>query len=300
VVEISFPAYGTTWPSLTAWQASFSGYTFGQGTALELREIQGIDMPTVRTGDAGRPRDHGMFRGLDVMGERELILDGDLHNKSGSFEEAEAALAAATVPGGSEDTPLFQALPGWGTLAAMARVRKRQMPRDITVSLGNLGKVALMFAADDPRWYAQTQQTTVSPPTKSAGFSFPMSFPLSFGGGSSAGVASVTNAGNIETRPLLIIEGPCENPSITNATAEGSPNLRFNMVVAAGGRLVLDTDFHTATYYTAGTTLGSTRLGTLAYGSRWFTLAPGTSTLQFLSATSEGRLSIQWASAYVL
>jgi hypothetical protein len=234
------------------------------------------------------------------MGERELIFDGDLHNNAGTLWEAEAALDAATIPGGSEDTPLFQRLPGWGTLAVMARIRKRQMPRDITVSLGNLGKVALMFAADDPRWYAQTQQTTVSPPTKSAGFSFPLSFPLSFGGGSSAGVATVTNAGNIETRPLLIIEGPCENPSITNVTAEGSPNLTFNMVIASGAKLVLDTDFHTATFYTAGGTLGSTRAGTKAYGSQWFTLAPGTSTLQFLSASSEGRLSIQWASAYVL
>jgi hypothetical protein len=63
---------------------------------------------------------------------------------------------------------------------------------------------------------------------------------------------------------------------------------------------VIDTDLHTATYYGPGSSLGSTRLGTLMYGSQWFTLAPGTSQLQFLAATSEGQLSVQWASAFIL
>jgi len=285
---------------LSAYQWSFNGYVGGPGTDLEVRELTGIDMPAVRSGDSGRPRDHGMFRGLDVMGGREPSLTGDLHPLSGTLEEAEGELDAATVPGGSEDTPLFLNLEGWGTLACMARVRKRQMPRDIQLALGNLGKVALLWAADDPRWYAQTQQASVAPLNPTSGFSFPLSFPLSFGGGSVAGSLSITNTGNIETRPLLIVEGPCENPSITNVTAKGSPNLTFNLTVGAGAKLVIDTDMHTATYYTAGTTLGATRLGTLAYGSQWWTLAPGVSTIQFLAATAEGDLSCQWASAYLL
>lgn len=297
---MSFVPWGTTWPTLSEWQGSFGGYVWGPGTDLEIKEWQGLDMPAVRSGDSGRPRDHGMFRGLDVMGGREPSLTGDLHPLSGTLVEAEAELAAATVPGGSEDTPLFLNLPGWGTLACMARVRKRQMPRDIQLALGNLGKVAMLWAADDPRWYAQTQQSSVVPLNPTGGFSFPMSFPLSFGGGSVTGSLAVTNAGNIETRPLLIVEGPCEKPSITNVTATGSPNLTFNLTVGAGARLVIDTDMHTATYYTAGTTTGSTRLGSLAYGSQWFTLSPGASTLQFLTSNGEGLLSVQWASAMVL
>jgi len=293
---LSFVPYGVSWPSLSAYQWSFNGYVGGPGTDLEVRELTGIDMPAVRSGDSGRPRDHGMFRGLDVMGGREPSLTGDLHPLSGTLEEAEGELDAATVPGGSEDTPLFLNLEGWGTLACMARVRKRQMPRDIQLALGNLGKVALLWAADDPRWYAQTQQASVAPLNPTSGFSFP----LSFGGGSVAGSLSITNTGNIEARPLLIVEAPCENPSITNVTAKGSPNLTFNLTVGAGAKLVIDTDMHTATYYTAGTTLGATRLGTLAYGSQWWTLAPGVSTIQFLAATAEGDLSCQWASAYLL
>ena len=297
---MSFVPYGVTFPTLSEWQWSFGGFVGGPGTNLEVKEWTGVDLPAVRSGDSGRPRDHGMFRGLDVMGAREPSLTGDLHNLSGTLAEAEAKLAQATVPGGSEDTPLFLNLEGWGTLACMARVRKRQMPRDIELSLGNLGKVALLWAADDPRWYTQTQQSSVAPFNKTSGFSFPMGFPLSFGGGSSVGSLSILNAGNIETRPLLIVEGPCENPSVTNVTAPGSPNLTFDVTVGAGGRLVIDTDMHTATYYTAGTTLGASRLGTLAYGSHWFTLDPGVSTIQFSAATAEGQLSVQFASAYLL
>ena len=97
---MSFVPYGTTWPTLAAWQASFGGYVFGPGTDLEVKKIEGIDMPAVRSGDSGRPRDHGMFRGLDVMGGREITFTGDLHPLTGTFEEAEEELAAATVPGG--------------------------------------------------------------------------------------------------------------------------------------------------------------------------------------------------------
>jgi hypothetical protein len=299
---MAFPSSAETPPSLSEYGMSYSGYAWGPKTALEIRKLDGVDMPAVRSGDAGRPRDHGMFVGLDVMGDREVIVEGDLHPLTGTLYEAETALAAATVPGGSIQVPLYLNLPGFGTLASLARVRKRQMPRDIMLTLGKLGKVTLLFASSDPKWYATpTRTASVSPPNSTLGFKFPMTFNLSFGGGTVAGSLAVTNAGNIETRPLLTVEGPCENPSITNVTAPGSPNLKFNLTIAAGAKLVIDTDLHTATYYTAGSTLGSSRVATLAYGSQWWILEPGISTIQFLAgSTGEGKLSVQWASAYVI
>src|SRR4029077_10397584 len=105
-------------------------------------------------------------------------------------------------------------------------------------------------------------------------------FNFTFGGGSVAGSLAITNNGNIETKPLLIVEGPCTNPSITNANT--GANLTFKLTMASGDRLVIDTDLHTATYYVSGSTIGASRLYTLAPGSQWFSLAPGTTTLQFL------------------
>src|SRR5262245_58914288 len=127
---MAFPAYGTAVPALTNWQFSFSGFTMGPSTPLELKKIEGLDLPTVRAGDAGRPRDHGLFVGLDVMGGREITLTAQLHQIKGTFAEHWESFAKATVPGGSIETPLFVNVPGFGTLATNVRVRKRAMPVD--------------------------------------------------------------------------------------------------------------------------------------------------------------------------
>jgi Phage tail protein len=298
---MAFPAYGTEVPYLTAWQMEFHGQALGSGTILELTKLEGIDMPTIRSGDAGRPRDHGAFAGLDVLGEREITVSADLHGTNTvTFKEAWEQAAESFVTSGSTQYPLFLNTPAFGTLATLVRLRKRQMPVDILFTLGNLAKVTLLFVGTDPRWYGETQQVTVNPPTIT-GFSWPINWPLSWGGGKYSGQASITNAGNIETRPLLIVEGPCVNPTIINATAPGSPGLTFNLTLTAGERLVIDTDMHTATLYSsAESTVGSTRLGKLVAGSQWWTLEPRTSTIQFLSNTGEGKLLIQYASAWII
>src|SRR5581483_666178 len=127
-----------------------------------------------------------------------------------SLQPAWSALAAAIVPGGTTESPLYFNLPGWGTLAIMARVRKHTMPLDITYALGNLVDVTIQFSASDPRIYATpTQNPSIGLPTPGAGFAFPLSFGISFGGGGAIGNLTVANAGNIETRPLLVVTGPC-------------------------------------------------------------------------------------------
>lgn len=302
-----FPAPGASVPTLSSYQWSFNGYTGGTGTFFGVQKYEGIDMPDVRNGDAGRARDPGQFIGLDLLNGRQITITGQLGPLTGgggfSFQSAWSALAAATVPGGTVEQPFFFNLPGYGTLVSMCRVRKRSMPLDITLSLGNLGNVVLQLNATDPRLYTTpTLNPSVSPPGTTAGFSFPLSFPLSFGGGGVAGSLSINNTGNIETRPILVVTGPCTNPSITNATAAGSPNLTFNLPMASGDQLFIDTDFHTATYFTAGSTIGSTRLASLAQGSQWWSLAPGVNTIQFLTGDSvaTGTLTVQYASALVL
>lgn len=282
---------------LAEWQWSFRGYKFGAKTALEVKKVDGLDLPTVRTGDAGRPRDQGMFVGLDVLAGREITIEGDLQ-PSTSFQAAWEALATATVPTGTVQYPLQVHLPGYGVLTCNARVRKRAIPIDIQFTLGKLAAVTLLFAAADPRWYGPTQTLSVKPPLSVGGFTWPLKWNLKWGGGGYTGSLAVTNAGNIETRPVLTVEGPCVNPSIQNATAPGGPTLAFNLTLNAGEKLVINTDMHTATLYSSATTAGATRTGTLISGSRWFVLEPGTSTIQFLA--SEGTLSCEFASAWLI
>jgi Phage tail protein len=292
---MSFPPYGTVVPSLQPYQFQFSSYVFGPNTPLELLKIEGIDLPAVRSGDSGRPRDQGEFVGLDLMAGREVTVVGELNIRT---EHSWAELATATLPSGTIEKPLFLSLPGYPILAAMSRVRKRQMPVDIKFALGNLADVTLLFKASDPRWYGETKRATTAP-TNTPGFKYSHKYAYKYGGGSVAGAVSVANAGNYETRPKLIVEGPCTNPSITNATVGAT--LAFAVTLNTGDRLVIDTDMHTATLFGAGTSVGTTRLGTLVPGSQWWALeAETTSTIQFLAGSSEGTLSVEYAPAYVL
>ena len=296
---MAFPAVGVTPPTLQPWQLSWLGYTIGAFQPLEYTKLDGLDMSGVRTGDAGRARDRGRFIGLDEMDGRDITLTGEVLLTSTNWQ----ALAAVLVPGGTVESPLFIAIPGWGTLASMCRVRKHTLPIDIQAVLGQLASVTIQWSGSDPCFYTTpTQSPSVTPPGTTAGFSFPLHFPLSFGGGTLAGVISIDNTGNIESRPLLVVTGPCTNPSITNSSAPGSPNVTFDLTMATGDTLVIDMDMHTATYFTAGSTIGGNRLASRARGSQWWSLQPGTNTIEFLTSdpTATGTLTVEYASAIIL
>ncbi len=300
---MSFPAYGTTVPSLQPYQFSFRGFELGPNTALEIKKINGADLPNVRTGDSERPRERGMFAGLDLLGGGELIIEGDLKADNVSFAHALQALSAATVPSGTAEYPLYMNHPAYGTLVATSRIRKRAIPIDIRYALGNLAEVSLLWAATDPCWYSTpTLSASVTPPGATAGFSFPLTFPLTFREASVAGVLSLNNEGDIDTKPIFTVEGPCTDPSITLASGEGSPNLTFELTLSAGDTLVIDTDMHTAMLYSFGSTIGSTRWYALAPGSKWFTLAKGFNTVQFLTSdpVPSGKLTVEYCSAWIV
>lgn len=305
-----FPENGVSVPTLQPYQFSYQGYTFGPGTPLEMTKIEGIDMPTVRNGDAGRPREPGRFVGLDVPDGRDIAITGELSTVAGTEW---LALANATAPGGITEYPLYFNTPAWGTLVTMVRPRKRPMPIDLKAALGNLVDVVLGFSGSDPRWYTTpTNAPSVTSPGTTTGFTFPLTFPMSFGGGSSVGSLTVVNPGNIDIPAILTVTGPCTTPSITNASVPGSPNLLFGVTLNAGDQLVIDTDMHTATLFTAGSSLGSSRVYTLGQGSQWWTLWPahgdytvpgGSNTIQFLSSdpTPSGTLTVEApGAAYIL
>ena len=97
---MSFPLASESPPTLTPYQLSFNGYTFGSGQPLRVKKIDGLDLPTVRTGDSGRPREPGLFAGLDVLGGRLDRKPGHAisgmadHAASSSRERAPEAAAA--------------------------------------------------------------------------------------------------------------------------------------------------------------------------------------------------------------
>lgn len=309
---MAFPSSSLTPPTLSNWQFSYQGLTFGQGQAIKVAHVTGLgDLAEIRNGDEPRARDHGQTIGLDLFGGRDITFDLEAESSSGQVETTLLTLAQVTTPGLTTEQPLWFQLPGMPLLAVMCRPRKRTLPWDVGYQIGNVAQVSAQFHATDPRVYTAGAAVTVGLPSPTAGMTFPATFPLTFGATSPNGV-TVTNGGNVESRPVLVITGPVTSPSVQNASISGSPTLTFTnptqsgYTVAAGDQLVIDLDLHSILYYVGGVSSGTTpasRGSWLVSGSTWWDLPAGANLIQFLSkdsASVAGSLTVQYASAYQL
>lgn len=143
--------------------------------------------------------------------------------------------------------------------------------------------------AADPRRYStiETVASTAMTAT-SGGLSLPLSLPLSLGATKTSGVLTVTNEGDMPTRPTLRVFGPCPPLAITHSSGR---RLVVPDPVGAGQVLTIDTDARSAVV--DGT---ATRVVT----GTWFELEPGVNEIQFSSASYDpaARLSVSFRSAW--
>lgn len=226
---------------------------------------------------------------------------GSYGNLAGSL----AALRSAVSTEGSTEYPLWIQLPNFPLVACMARVVQKVDPKyDVTADIGGLiRQIPIGFEATDPYFYsAPTVATTIGLPTPGIGFTFPITFNWSFGGGSSANMASITNAGNVPCWPVLVITGPCLNPTVSNLTVTGNPTLSFNATLNAGDMLIVDCDMATILFVPSGSSVASPEPNILMPGSTFFGIPPGgNSILAFNSqdtSPAAGTLTVWSANAY--
>jgi hypothetical protein len=304
---MAFPSVSLQAPVLSNWQFAYQGLTFGAETPWAVTGVTGMDLPTIRSGDAGRPRDQGELIGLDVLGGRDVTVNFWVMTDGNSLQSALQTLGAATEVAGSTEAPLWFQIPNWPPMALMCRPRKRSIPWDLDFGAAQVAQPVVQFHATDPRIYGPSSTalaSTAAPP----GVSFPVSFPASFGGGVLPNsLITVDNTGNDETRPLLVFSGPSTTPSASNTSLEGSPTLMFanplgGTTINAGDQMVVDLDLHTVTYYVGGqgATAGASRRGWLTPGSVWWTVPPGVNTIRYMDSALSGSLEVQFAPAYMI
>src|SRR5687767_6925534 len=202
----------------------------GAGTSYKVRQVDGLDLPSVRSSDDDRPQDHGRFAGHDLLGGREVVLELEIVAAShAALEAAVAALRAATVPQESE-LPLSFQLIGQGNRRVNCRPRRVRYPIDTRYALHS-PRATVQLVATDPRIYDDTLTSqSVGLPTAEGGMTFPATFPLTFGTVSSGGTIAAVNAGNFPTRPVATITGPVDNPRIENVTAGRTMRLAISLV----------------------------------------------------------------------
>lgn len=304
---MSLPAPTLSVPSLSSDQLYFNGLTMGYGTPFGIKNIDGLDKGAVRTGNTPRPRSRGAYVGLNLADQRKITLTMDVGAPFGSYTTVWGALAAlrtACANDGTAEYPLWIQLLNSPFVACMARCTQRTAKVDITLDLGGMAKdVAVELTAADPYLYsAPTGAPSVGLASPSGGFHFPLTFPLSFGGAMSPNSTTITNAGDVTCYPVLVITGPCLNPSVQNQSVSGNPLIGFDIQLNTGDQLVVDCDLGSILYYPAGETEGAAYPQILQEGSTFITLpAPGPNTILFNSqdaSPAAGTLAIWSASAY--
>jgi len=307
---MAFPT--TSPPSLSNWQMYFNGLTLGNSTPYALYNVQGLDLPAIRSGDVPRPREQGEWIGLDLMAGRLITIVGDMISNGTSIESSAQNLGGAFIPGGTTELPLWFQWANLPILAAMCRTRKNVTPIDLGFSVNALASMNLQLFATDPRLYAASQSSSCGVGTALGGGVFPATFPYSFTHGSVAGSIAANNAGNFETRPLLTLTGPLTNPTVYNATTGWqltltNPN-QVGFTVQSGDTVTIDTDTHAVLYYVGGAGTPAPIRAWIVAGSTWPStpngvagLAPGNNTVQLTSTgTSDtGSLTCEWSSAYL-
>jgi hypothetical protein len=197
----------------------------------------------------------------------------------------------------------------------MVRTRQKSVPVDLEgYTVAGVVAAAIQLKATDPRLYAAPSiSAAIGAPTPLGGLTFPVTFPLSFGGGSSTADLFPNNAGNIEMRPILVITGPCTNPKVVNDQTGWSLQFKnpaqVGFTLNAGDTLTVDLDTHSVMYLVSGTTVPSSERGWVVPGSIWPNatgvggLQPGSQTIQFSTADAThvaATLTLQYASAYLI
>jgi len=176
-----------------------------------IKEIDGLDFPTMRSGDSGKPRDNGEFIGYDFMPGRDITLKFDVLDPADNM----GVLSQSMIPTLNIENPLSFTVPGMGTLGTSlyASVRPRSMSWkvDVTYALGGLAQdLQALWHATDPNFYEVTD-----------GVVYEGDSPY-----------TITNKGNVPCKPIVTFYGPAKNPFIKHA--DTGSGIQLNHELAEG------------------------------------------------------------------
>jgi len=272
---------------------SFQGMAFGPGSSIHVAGVSGLeDLPSVRSADVPRAAGHGSYRGRDLLSERTIVMKFVMFaDTPAAYRTLRRALAAATVPLNSE-SPLYLLD---NTQLIYVRPRRRQLPYDAEFDR-RAGEATVEFVATDPRIYDATlTSVTKGVAAASGGFTFPITFPLTFGVSTAgSGTFQVNNIGNFNTRPSVRITGPVDNPRLEH-TDQGKI---IQLAISLGATDYVDIDFATRNIILNGT---ASRRSTLTPSSQWWDLQPGINNIRYAanSLATGSTATLTFRSAWV-
>lgn len=248
------------------------------GCSWYVHILEGWNSSDVRLNLASRVQQHGAYDGPAYYAEKKLTLEGTIIAPDIRTRRlAEARLEALTSSLESvilkvDEDPYYR---------QVSVKRAGRLSRTVGAD-GRRVRYSIPLVASDPRRYDQTEQAVSVglPASGNTGITWPLTWPMNFGASNPGGSVNVTNNGDIDVHPILVISGPVTNPVIANSTT--GETMTFDYVLGGGETLVIDTANRTVL-------LGGTasRRYALKPDSAWPRVIPGVNTFQMRGVYTE-------------
>jgi hypothetical protein len=278
--------------ALTDFSVSLNGTVLGDSTQVLIHGIDGLGLD-MKTSDVVRDGGPGEWQGVDEVAPRDLVvratvISGALTPRA-RLRQVQALWQSVRR---STDQVLAFKLPDYPELIVFGRARGTTPDPDylhrsaIKLSLRFRDRIGCSFNKI-PKTF------TGDLASSGTGASFPWTFPLSFGVGSTR-VLRPWSGGDFDAPGIVRFTGGCTNPRLVNA-ATGS-FVGYRGTLAPGEWVEFSTDLSTATKSD-----GSSVLDRIAPGSSWPWVPPGSSVWNY-SATGDvsSTVSLKWYDPYAL
>ena len=257
-----------------------------------------------RSDDIERQRDHGLFPVETFLGKRIFEIEGDiLQATAGDYITKRRALQKVLMPypglNGKKIGDLYLQLTDV-TERVYAEVTLDGRPSLPMEALAPArGSYQIIFKAFDPRLYGETLRTQdIEYTTADLGFTFPLTFPLTFSEGGLTGSEDLINSGDFETYPITTVYGPLTSPwELQLLDPNGVKVIRFGgLSLTSDQSVVIDHRARTAIFN------GTTNVYNYAIGSDWWPIPVGTTPARLwaFAGASPAKATFEWRYAYMI
>lgn len=263
------------------YQMEYEGLTFGFGTDIGLEVIEGFEDYDVASADTALPRGWGDVPGLHTVSARQVVLQIATRDTE-RFQEVLDTFQPTDMP-----KPLYLTEPETGRRFVYARPVGRSFTRNPIHKFKQMAAIRLKLA--DPRIYGD-EHTHLVPLYDSGGgggLDYDIDFGAEFTGGST-GDTTVTNHGNADAYPTILIFAPSSGTTLTatltnltnGETAEFtfSTDLSSGDVFTADMRRIVTVDPGSTPYIRLG---GTNRFGDWDLPRTPFRIPPGSHDIRF-------------------
>lgn len=260
--------------------------------------IQGLEMPSIRLPTIERPNIDGSIVPNQLYSGRAISLEGKIVGDTIAVYRArrEAFINVAKI--NRPDDVLMPVFFKFKTMIDLelqieVYVRKPNVPDKLLMS----ADYTLDLYAPDYRIYSQELHQARLNIFEGGGMSIPMPIPMDMSVGGSI-QTQLNNAGNISSKPAIVIYGTIDDPTVSNQTTGKSFSLNYTLT-SVDERIEIDVVNRTVLYFSSPTATG---LNIRQYFSGdWFELEPGNNTIKLVVAdiSDLGYAQISWRDAYI-